>query len=146
MMNPFREVNWNPGLQERRKFAVSLLVGFPGVAAVLLVAGRWQGSGWNFVLPLAVAGIGVGLGLILWVVPQIARPFYVGWHAFACSAGFVMGNLVLAGVYLLLFAPVGLARRAMGRRTFHKGFDKSAPSYWNEEPPPGDPARYYRQF
>ena len=146
MMNPFHDVNWNPDLKERRKFAVSLLVGFPCIAAVLLVAGRWQGGDWNFGFPLAVGGIGVALGLILWVAPQIARPFYVGWHAVACSAGFVMGNVVLASVYLLLFAPVGLARRAMGRRSFHKGFDKSAPSYWNDAPPSRDPTRYYRQF
>ena len=146
MMNPFHDVNWNPGRKERRKFAVSLLVGFPGVAAVLLVAGRWHGADWDFGFPLAVGGIGAGLGLILLIAPQVARPFYIGWHAVACSAGFVTGNLVLAVVYLLLFTPVGLGKRAMGRRIFRKGFDKSARSYWNDAPPPGDPARYYRQF
>jgi hypothetical protein len=146
MMNPFRDVNWNPGREERRKFAASLAVGFPGVAAVLLVAGRWHGAEWNFGLPLAVGGSGAALGMILWLAPQIARPFYVGWHAVACSVGFVTGNLILAGVHLLLFTPVGLVRRAMGQGTFRKGFDKSAPSYWNDAPSPGDPARYYRQF
>ena len=37
MVNPFKEVNWNPGPQERRKFALSLVIGFPCIAVVLLV-------------------------------------------------------------------------------------------------------------
>lgn len=146
MVNPFSEVNWKPGLKERRKFATSLIAGFPCVAAVLLVAGRLHGASWSFGSPLAVGGVGVALGLILWVAPQIARPFYVGWHAVACCAGFLIGNVVLAAVYLLMFAPVGLAMRATGRSSLSKGFDRSIPSYWREAQTPDDPERYYRQF
>ena len=29
MVNPFNEVSWNPDLRERRKFALSLVIGFP---------------------------------------------------------------------------------------------------------------------
>ncbi|MFT4587452.1 MAG: hypothetical protein ACI9VS_002084, partial [Candidatus Binatia bacterium] len=29
MLNPFKEVDWNPDLPARRKFAVSLVIGFP---------------------------------------------------------------------------------------------------------------------
>jgi hypothetical protein len=146
MLNPFSEVNWQPGVKERRKFATSLLVGFPCVAAVLLVAGRWHGAEWNFGPPLAVGGAGAALGLILWVVPQIARPFYVGWYAVAGCIGFLLGNVLLAAVYLLMFAPVGLAMRAMGRRPLRKGFDRSTPSYWCDTQTPGGPERYYRQY
>jgi len=146
MVNPFGEINWQPGRQERRRFATSLIVGFPCVAAGLLVAGRWHGAGGSFGFPLAVGGGGVALGLILWMAPQIARPFYVGWYAAAGCIGFVVGNVALAAVYLLMFAPVGLALRAMGRRSLSKGFDRSASSYWREAPAPPDPERYYRQF
>ena len=146
MVNPFREVNWKPGRRERRKFAASLIIGFPCVAAVLLLAGWLHGAEGSSGLPLAVGGVGVALGLILWVAPQIARPFYVGWYAAACCAGFLIGNGVLAAVYLLMFAPVGLAMRALGRRSLRKGFDRSARSYWHAVQPVDDVARYYRQF
>lgn len=146
MLNPLGEINWRPGATERRKFAASLMVGFPCVAAVLLVAGRWQDAEWHFGLPLRVGGIGLALGLVLWVVPQIARPFYVGWYAVAGSIGFVVGNTLLAAVYLLLFAPVGWARRTLGRSALSKGFDRSATTYWRDAPPPSGPERYYRQF
>lgn len=146
MLNPFGEVNWDPGLAERRKFAASLIIGLPCVAAVLLVAGRLRGADWSLGIPLAVGGIGAALGLILWVRPQIARPFYIGWYAAAGGVGFVIGNAALAAVYLLIFAPVGLAMRIMGRPSFTKGFDRSTPTYWRDAPAPGDPERYYRQF
>ena len=146
MVNPFGEVNWKPGLKERRRFATSLIVGFPCVAAGLLVAGRWHGAGWSLGFPLAVGGVGVALGLIVWVVPQIARPFYVGWYAVACCVGFLIGNVVLAAIYLLIFTPVGWAMRALGRSSLSKGFDRSTPSYWRDAPASADPLRYFRQF
>lgn len=146
MVNPFREVNWEPDRQERRRFAMSLIVGFPSVAAGLLVVGRWHGAAWSFGMPLTVGGLGVALGLILWVAPQIARPFYVGWFALACCVGFLIGNVMLAAVYLLLFAPVGLAMRALGRQSLRKGFDRNTPTYWREAQTPVDPVRYFRQY
>ena len=145
-MNPFREINWQPGRQERRKFAVSLIVGFPCVAVVMLIARRWHGGDGSFGFPLVVGGGGAVLGLILWAAPQIARPFYVAWYAAACCAGWLIGNVVLAAVYVLMFAPLGWAMRALGRRSFRKTFDRSAPTYWRDAEKPDDPVRYYRQF
>ena len=34
MINPFSEVNWNPDRPARKKFAVSLIIGFPAIAVV----------------------------------------------------------------------------------------------------------------
>jgi hypothetical protein len=146
MMNPFSEVNWHPDRKERRRFAASLIVGLPCVAAVLLVAQRWRGGGWNFEAPLAVAGIGVGLGLSLWLAPQIARPFYVVWYAVACCAGWLIGNAALAAIFLLIVTPLALVMRLMGRSAFTKGFDRNALSYWREVNSRDEPERYYRQF
>ncbi len=146
MLNPFHEVNWRPGPAERRRFAASLIVGFPLVATGLLLAGRWHSGGWNLFLAATVGGIGTSVGLVLRWFPAIARPCYVLWYAIACAGGFVVGNLLLAGIYYLLFTPIGWARRALGRRTLQKGFDRGASTYWREAPPPGPPESYYRQF
>ncbi len=146
MVNPFREVDWQPDLKARRRFATSLIIGFPCVAAGLLVAAQWHGGGWEAGAPLTVGGVGMALGFVLWVVPQFARPFYVGWYAAACCVGFVMGNVVLAAVYLLMFAPVGWALRATGRSSLSKRFNRSTPTYWRDAPPPHKPERYYQQF
>ena len=148
MVNPFREVNWRPDLAERRKFAKSLAIGFPCIALFLLFIG-WIGKGqWdvNLVLALWLAGSGVLAGACFWLLPQIARPFYAAWYFLACCIGIVVGNLLLAGFYYLIFTPFGLVKRLAGKPAIVKRFDKNAKTYWREAQTTNDPARYYKQF
>ena len=146
MVNPFKEVSWNPDLRERRKFALSLVIGFPCIALVLLLLGWLRGKGWNLPLAAIVGGSGVAVGLLLLVLPQIARPFYVGWYFVACCIGLVVGNLALAIVFFVLVGGIGLFMRALGRRPVRKTFDKRAATYWQDAEQVDDPNRYYRQF
>lgn len=146
MMNPFHEVNWTPGRAERRKFATSLVIGFPCVAAALLLLDRWRGTEWHFAPALTLALVGVAVGAILWALPQIARPFYVVWYAVACAIGLVVGNALLAAVYLLIFTPLGWALRLRRKKPFVQGCDRRATTYWRDAPPAPEAERYYRQF
>ena len=146
MVNPFREVNWNPGLRERRKFALCLLIGLPCVAVGLMLLGLLRGKSWNSPLAAAVGGGGLALGLLLLALPQIARPFYVAWYFVACCIGMVVGNLALAIVFFGLVTGLGLLMRAVGRRPVRKTFDKRAATYWQDAEHVDDPNRYYRQF
>ena len=146
MVNPFKEVNWNPGPQERRKFALSLVIGFPWIAVVLLLLGWLRGKGWNLPLAAEVGGGGLAVGLLLLALPQIARPIYVGWYFVACCIGTVVGNLALGIVFFVLVTGLGLLMRALGRRPVRKTFDKRAATYWQDPEQVDDPNRYYRQF
>ena len=146
MVNPFREVNWKPGPHERRKFALSLIIGFPCVAVVLLVFGLLRGKGWNFPLAAVVGGGGLALGLLLRMLPRLVRPVYVAWYFVACCIGMVVGNLALAIVFFGLVTGLGLLMRALGRRPVRKTFDRRAATYWQDAEHVDDPNRYYRQF
>ena len=146
MVNPFKEVNWNPGPRERRKFAFSLIIGFPCIAVVLLVLGLLRGKGLNFPLAAIVGGGGVAVGLLLLALPQITRPIYVAWYFVACCIGTVVGNLALGIVFFVLVTGIGLLMRAFGRRPVRKTFDKRAETYWQDAENVDDPSRYYRQF
>jgi len=146
MVNPFKEINWNPGPRERRKFALSLLIGFPCLAAMLLILGLLRGKGANFPFVAVVGGGGLGLGLLLLALPQFARPVYVPWYFVVCSIGLVVGNLALALVFFVLVTSLGWLMRAMGRRPVRKTFDKRAVTYWQDAEHVDDPNRYYRQF
>ena len=146
MVNPFKEVNWNPGPRERRKFALSLIIGFPCIALVFLALGFLRGKGWNFPLAAVIGGSGLAVGLLLLAVPQIARPFYIAWYFVACCIGTVVGNLALAIVFFVLVTGLGLLMRALGRRPVRKTFDKRAATYWQDAEDVDDPNRYYRQF
>ena len=146
MVNPFKEVNWNPGTRERRKFALSLIIGFPCIALVLLVVGLLRGKGLNLPLAAAIGGGGLAVGSLLLAVPQIARPFYVVWYFVACCIGIVVGNLALGIVFFVLVTGIGLLMRALGRRPVRKTFDRRATTYWQDAEQVDDPNRYYRQF
>jgi hypothetical protein len=146
MMNPFKEVNWNPDVAERRKFARSLVIGFPCVAVVLLLAGWLKTGVWKIEPALIIGGGGLALGLVLLALPGIARPFYVVWYGVACAMGLVVGNILLAVVFYILITGVGLAMRVVGKGSIRKASDKQATTYWKDAKPVTDPQRYYRQF
>ena len=146
MFNPFSEVNWRPSLAEKRKFGWSLVIGFPSLAAALLLASRlWNGT-WSATPLLWLGGCGMAAGALFVAAPLLARPFYVLWHFLACCVGMVVGNTLLAAFYFLVVTPIGVAMRMFGRRAVAKAFDKRAGSYWKDVEEAGDVDDYYRQY
>lgn len=144
-MNPFTEVNWNPGLPERRKFAVSLVIGFPIIAVVFSLLSLLKRHSLNpFFIWLGVVGCAVGV--LLWLLPQIAKPPYLVWYFIACCMGFVVGNLLFAVFFFVVFTPLGLMLRLRKDQPIEKGFDKARATYWRDAEKQVDLKRYYRQF
>jgi hypothetical protein len=146
MINPFKEVDWSPDLSQRRSFAKSLIIGFPCVAVVLLLAGWMTGKGWNVPQAVMIGGIGAAVGALFFLVPSIARPFYVAWYFLACCIGLVVGNLLLAFVYYTVVTVTGLILRASGWRAIRKTVDRTAETYWHDAEPTPEPQQYYRQY
>jgi len=145
MMNPFAETNWKPDTADKRKFAKSLVIGFPILAAFFSLV-NWLGG--HPVKPFFIwlGGGGCAVGVVLWLLPAIARPFYLAWYFIACCMGYVIGNLLFSVFYYLVITPTGLLLRATGRLSLHKGFDKDAATYWRNVEKRVDFKRYYRQF
>jgi Saxitoxin biosynthesis operon protein SxtJ len=145
MINPFKDTNWNPDLAERRKFARSLVVGFPILAAVMAIAGRLHSGVWKPGL-FWLGAIGCAAGLVFWLIPQIAKPFYLVWYFVACCIGIVMSNALVAAFFALVITPTGLIMRALGRDPMTRHFDPSSKSYWRDVEKVVDPERYFRQY
>ncbi len=145
MNNPFRDIDWNPDRAGRRKFARTLTIGFPVLATVFAIIG-WLRSGTFPEWTLALAVIGFTIGLLLWIVPQIARPFYLVWYFFACCIGIVVSNLLLIAFYYLVLTPIGLVMRLCGRDPMKRRFHRDAKTYWTDAEKVVDPRRYFRQF
>jgi len=146
MFNPFREVNWHPGRAEIRKFGWSLVIGFPSLAAVLLLAARLKSGTWNMPPFLWLAGCGLAAGALFVAIPLLAKPFYVLWYFLACCIGTIVGNTLLTAFYLLIVTPIGLAMRLFGRRAVSKTFDTNKRSYWEDVEKADDVKNYYGQF
>jgi hypothetical protein len=145
MINPFEDIHWNPDREERRKFARSLVLGFPVIALVMEVIGRLSTGHWK-PGPLWLGATGFSVGVVLWLIPQIAKPFYLVWYFAACCMGFVMSNLILSVFFWLALTPVALLMRLLGRDPMRRRFDPSAGTYWSEVEKSVDPERYFRQF
>jgi hypothetical protein len=146
MFNPFREVNWHPSLAERRTFGWSLVIGFPSLAAALLLATRlWSGT-WHVPLFLWLGGCGLAAGALFAAIPLLAKPFYLLWYFLSCCIGTVVGNTLLAAFYFLIVTPIGVAMRAFGRQAVSKTFDRNIRSYWLDVEKTNDVKDYYRQY
>lgn len=144
-MNPFKDINWNPQAADLRKFAWSLVIGFPCLA-VLFFCAKWLKTG---AMPspegfLKLAAVGVIVGLICLAVPLIAKPLYYVWYAIAGCIGFVMGNLIFGLMFYAVFTPIGLVMRLIGRDPLQLK-QKQASSHWIDAPPQPPAARYFTQ-
>lgn len=101
-----------------------------GVFAALAAVGAWRAGGVPG--PLGVA-FGVAGGLLLagaLLAPQALRAVYVVWMTAALAMGFVMTRVLLTLAFVLVFAPVGLLFRLVGRDALHQRPDRAAASYW----------------
>lgn len=146
MVNPFKEVNWNPDTAALRAFARSLVIGFPCIAFVFLLASFLAGKGWNVSFALKLGGFGAVAGVLFYAVPAIAKPFYIVWYALACCIGLIVGNVLLALIFYVLVTGIGLVKRLVGRAAIRKHPDPNATTYWMDAPPAAEAKRYYRQF
>lgn len=146
MINPFKEVNWNPDIKGRRRFAVSLIIGFPIIASIWLLVGKLTTGSWALEPAFWVGGVGATVGVVLQAIPAIAKPFYLAWYGIACSIGMVISNVLLVSFYLVVVTSFGILRRTFGSQPVRKAFTKECATYWLDAEKVSDPKRYYRQF
>lgn len=147
MINPFKEINWRPGADDLRRFAWSLVIGFPCIALVLFlgnwVAGRAMPEPRFF---LVLGGAGIAAGLVCLAAPSVARPAYFVWYALAACIGLVMANLLFALLFYGLFTPLGLFMRVIGRDALNLRWRRGSATYWLNAPPPPPASQYFNQY
>ena len=128
-------------LQKKRKFGLTLAIGFPFAAIAWFLIVRLFSGSWNLAVPLWIAGIGCPLGLLLAALPVIAV-----WFTLVCIIDVIIVTVLFSVLYYLIITPIGLLMRLFGREPVRKGFNREARTYWSEAEKIEDPRRYYRQF
>jgi Saxitoxin biosynthesis operon protein SxtJ len=121
-----------------RQFAVLWLVVFGGLAAWQ----AWQGNTGVWTQVLAASAVLVGALGIVW--PAAIRFVYTGWMIAVFPIGWTVSRVVLAAMFYLLFTPVGLVFRWLGRDALRLK-RPGAPSYWTAKPVTTNPEEYFRQ-
>ena len=134
---PLVEFNWNPATRQLKQFGWLALVLLP------LVAWFWGAT----ILWIGIcAGIGLLLALVGSIAPKFLKPVFVGLSLILMPIGLVVGELLLILIFLLIFLPIGLVFRMLGRDRLQRTLDRSQATYWQKKEMPTDLKRYFRQY
>ena len=133
------EINVQPSERELRWFGPILAFIFGVIGAAVF----WQFDS----LPAArvLWAVGLGLGLLCLAVRPIRLPLYLVWMHAVAPIGWTLSHLVLATVFYLIITPIAVVMRVFGRDKLERRFDESLETYWIENGPDSDAARYFRQ-
>lgn len=131
------EINWAPTDRQLRQFGAVCLVALP------LVGWIWGASTQTLGL---LAGIGLLIAIVAMLFPRAVKPLFLGLMLIALPIGMVVSEIAMLLIFCLIFLPIGLLFRLMGRDALQRSIDRDAASYWQEKKPPENISQYYRQF
>lgn len=123
-----------PEVQPTQLRSFGLLVG--GVFTLIAL--------WPVVIrqePLRMWALIIGSLLILGalITPLWLRPLFHGWMKVGHVLGFINTRIILAIGYFLVFTPIGLIRRMMGKDSLHRRLEPSQSTYRSpRQARPGD--------
>ena len=143
------EVNWNPSRKVCREFGAATFVVFGALGAWALARHRIFGFG----LPASAAEItgsvliaaAVACGALAALAPRLLHWPYVVLTVLVLPIGIVVSHVIVAALFYLLFTPVALFFRLIGRDLMHRRFEPSAETYWTKRKQTTDVKRYLRQ-
>ncbi len=81
-----------------------------------------------------------------WLAPRFLAAFHVIWMTFAIILGWMMTRVILTALFLIVFIPLGILQRLLGKSLIELAIQKGRASYWQaklEQPVLSD---YERQF
>src|SRR4051794_10109133 len=105
----FERVNWHPDRKELQRFARAMLIGFSLLA--LLSAWRAKGIAQSSIVLVA---IGVSLAIAAFI-PKLGRVTYLAVYLSTSVVGHVVSSIVLALIFFLVFTPLGMFMRLVGK-------------------------------
>lgn len=113
-----------PGAQPQQLRSFGLLVG--GVFTLIAL--------WPLVIrqePLRMWALVLGGLLVLWafITPLWLRPLFVGWMKVGHVLGFINTRIILSIGFFLVFTPIGLIRRMMGKDSLHRKLEPGQSTY-----------------
>jgi hypothetical protein len=142
-------LNLNPDARTLRSFGWIALVGF-GLLAACAWLERFVFAFGLGELRVPVAGVLAALGvlsaLLSLVYPRGNRWLFVGLSVATYPIGVVVSYTVLAVLFFVVIAPVGMLLRLLGRDPLARNIDRNAKSYWTPARKQRPKADYFKQF
>jgi hypothetical protein len=135
----FKRVKWQPDASELRKFSIAMLVGFAVLGA--LSALRHHGVQWG---SISLWSLGAVLAIAAWI-PGLGRIAYLAVYVPSSFIGHFVSKIVLFFVFFLVFVPIGVLLRLLGKDLLR--LRPATPrASWTPMNSLKSSNRYYRQF
>jgi RsiW-degrading membrane proteinase PrsW (M82 family) len=123
-----------------RQFAALWIAFF----AAFAVAQEFQHHRHVLVLVLGILAATVGPIGLVW--PRAIKPIFVGWMVLVFPIGWAISHAILGILFYLMFSPVALLFRIIGRDALALKPRRNFASYWSLKRKPKDKSEYLRQF
>ena len=116
-------INHNPDIKELRKFGLIFAVFFL-LFFGFLIPWIWDKPSpqWAWI----VSGVFAVTGLVL---PAALGPVYRLWMKIGHALGWINTRIILGLVFFVMFAPIALLFKLIGRDSMERRLDDSMPSY-----------------
>jgi Saxitoxin biosynthesis operon protein SxtJ len=138
-MRSFADLEPEPTAADLRGFRLVVSIGGLTLALFLYFVRHRQGAA------LALAGGGLALALLSFV-PGLGRWLFVGWMGLGLIMGRISSPILLGVVWVVLFVPLGIVFRLVGRDAMRRKFPAPEASFWEPHPPHQKVDRYFQQF
>jgi len=132
------DIQFNPSEKTLRQFAGLFLIVF-SLLALVEVQFRHRPQ-----LALVYGALAVAIGPLGLLRPQFVRPIWVAWSVVAFPLGWVVSTAFLAMLFYVLFTPIGMVFRLIGRDVLALR-RSDAQTYWKPRPAARDKRAYFRQ-
>ncbi|MEZ5966585.1 MAG: SxtJ family membrane protein [Planctomycetota bacterium] len=136
------KLDLNPKDSQLRQFAWVSLIGFPLIGWVLL---HWR-FGFSTTVAWSLTAVGALVFVLGMASTKAIKPLFVGLMLIAVPIGIALSTVVLGLLYYLLFTPVALLFKVMGRDKLNRRLDPQAATYWVERKTAIPAARYLRMY
>jgi len=115
-----------------------MFIGFTVIGSIMLL--RHKGL---YLLFYCLAGLFL-LGALM---PPLARFLHFIWMKLAFFIEWVITRLLMCIIFYLVFAPLGLIMKCLGKDSLDRKIEKEKKTYWKEKVKvPFKPVNYERQF
>ena len=126
--------------KQLRTFGIALSILLGGIGLIHFIKGNTPQNYWFW-------GAAVVILFTALTVPILIKPIYRVAIFIAHILGWINTRIILGLIYYLMFTPISLIMKIIGRDPLHRKVDKQAASYWNiRERTPKAKEQYLKQF
>ncbi len=107
-----------------RKFSLVLSGAMVFIGLAVFFFGRYPERAYPLII-IALVLLITGLPL-----PRLIKPLHTFWMGLALFIGYFMSRLLLSLLFFIIFSPVSLFLRLLGKDILKQKINKNANSYW----------------